>query len=558
MYLGEVKLNRCILCGKEFEAKNKNAKICYDDHYKTCEICGKKFKVNRNYYKQKTCSSKCSKLLRKKNAENTSLKLYGVKNAGYTEESQNKIKATNLQKYGVECTFQSKEVKEKIVKTNIKKYGVPNVNQNEHIKEKVRKTNLERYGDSCVLGHNSSIRSKIDESNLQKYGTKDPGNLPKNIEKRKKTNLERYGKEWYSQTDDFKEKCKETSMKHWGTEHPMKSDIVKDRQSSAYIQKYGYTSAMKSIRIRSKLHNSVKERYGVDWPCQLPQCIEASGHKISKLNKQFGELLNKNEISFEFEYNIENKSYDFKIIDSNILIELNPTWSHTTENTKFGGLNKSYHKDKTVLAEKYGFRCICIWDWDNWDKLINLLKPKSKIGARKLHIKDVSLSEASKFLNLYHLQGTCKGQNIIVGLYDDENLIQLMSFGKPRYTSKYEYELLRLCTHPNYAVIGGSEKLFKHFCNIYVPNSIVSYCDRSKFSGYVYNKLNFSLDVWNEPSCHWSYGSKHITDNLLRQRGYDQLFGTNYGKGTDNKSLMIKRQWLPVYDCGQARYSWRN
>ena len=26
-----------------------------------------------------------------------------------------------------------------------------------------------------------------------------------------------------------------------------------------------------------------------------------------------------------------------------------------------------------------------------------------------------------------------------------------------------------------------------------------------------------------------------IIDNLLRQRGFDQLFGTNYGKGTSNE-----------------------
>ena len=42
------------------------------------------------------------------------------------------------------------------------------------------------------------------------------------------------------------------------------------------------------------------------------------------------------------------------------------------------------------------------------------------------------------------------------------------------------------------------------------------------------------------PSKHWYHlnSKRHITDNLLRQRGYDQLFNTNYGKNTSNKDLI--------------------
>ena len=46
----------------------------------------------------------------------------------------------------------------------------------------------------------------------------------------------------------------------------------------------------------------------------------------------------------------------------------------------------------------------------------------------------------------------------------------------------------------------------------------------------------------------------HITDNLLRQRSYDQLFKTNYDKGTSNKELMLKNGFVEIYDCGQSTY----
>ena len=56
----------------------------------------------------------------------------------------------------------------------------------------------------------------------------------------------------------------------------------------------------------------------------------------------------------------------------------------------------------------------------------------------------------------------------------------------------------------------------------------------------------------------WSKHEEHVTANLLRQRGYDQLFKTNYGKGSDNEQLMLENGWLPVYDCGMKVFEYRN
>ena len=106
-------------------------------------------------------------------------------------------------------------------------------------------------------------------------------------------------------------------------------------------------------------------------------------------------------------------------------------------------------------------------------------------------------------------------------------------------------------------MVGGSNKLFKYFVRNYTPKSIISYCDMSKFSGQVYGELGFKLLRFNPPSLHWCKGkTKHITDNLLRQIGFDQLFNTNYGKGTSNYDLMIQHKWFGVYDCGQNTYIW--
>ena len=44
---------------------------------------------------------------------------------------------------------------------------------------------------------------------------------------------------------------------------------------------------------------------------------------------------------------------------------------------------------------------------------------------------------------------------------------------------------------------------------------------------------------------------RHITDNLLRQRGFDQLHNTNFGKGNSNEELMKEYGYVEIYDCGQ-------
>ena len=248
------------------------------------------------------------------------------------------------------------------------------------------------------------------------------------------------------------------------------------------------------------------------------------------------------------------------MLDSNILIEIDPTYTHNVVGNHWNnsGIDKNYHIDKTHMATKHNYRCIHVFDWDDADAIISLCKPKKQIYGRCCDIHAVPLKDVIEFLNLYHIQHTCRGQLYYYGLYYNNQLVEVMTFGKSRYSRKYEYELLRLCTRPNYKVVGGASKLFKRFIHEHNPQSIVSYCDVSKFSGDVYEKLGMKLDHTTPPQEIWSKGKMKITANLLRARGYDQLFNTNYGKGSSNEQLMIEHGWLPVYDCGQNVYVWHS
>ena len=132
-----------------------------------------------------------------------------------------------------------------------------------------------------------------------------------------------------------------------------------------------------------------------------------------------------------------------------------------------------------------------------------------------------------------------------------------MTFGKPRYSLTADYELIRYCS--SCTVIDGAEKIFKYFLKTYNPEFVVSYCDTAKFAGNVYSKLGFEY-ITSTLSHHWfNFKTKqHILDSLLRKRGFDQLFNTNFGKGTSNSDLMIQHGFVEVVDSGQSTYMYKN
>lgn len=304
-----------------------------------------------------------------------------------------------------------------------------------------------------------------------------------------------------------------------------------------------------------KARQTCLERYGVEWACQRQEA-RLKGQN-SSANIEFEKLLKENNIKYEREFPIGSYNYDFKI--GKYLIEVDP---YATHNATWGIRNNppkssNYHKQKSDLAKEKGYFCVHSFDWDDAKKVISLLQPKDQIGARECEVREVTKEAAKAFINYYHLQDYAQ-DTIRLGLYYKNDLVSIMTFGKPRYNKKYDYELIRYCTSLN--ITGGSEKLFKHFVKTHKPRSVVSYCDESKFTGNTYIKLGFELVSTGRPSKHW-YNPKtqqHITDNLLRQRGFDQLFKTDYGKGTSNEALMLEAGFVEIYDCGQATYVWHN
>lgn len=532
---GKVLKPKVIKPKREKKVKLPKIKDTRKGHYYNNGVITKKIKegddIPEGFVKGMLLSDEL-KQKRSAKAKETFLKKYGVDNPSKSKEIYDKVRKTNLERYGVECSAQAEVVKEKIKESNLKKYGVECSFQAEVVKDKIKATSLERYGVDNP-SKSDIIKNRIVESNRKNLGVDYPMQSRDVLDKSRVTSLQKYGTEYPNQSDIVKQHIRESNMEKYGVEHPAQSDMIK-RQTII----------------------TNRERYGVDYTCLIYQGKLVGND--STYNRSFAKLLDNNSISYEREFLLQKYSYDFKV--GNVLIEINPTATHNTHFSPYGEcrIGKTYHKDKSKLAKDNGYHVIHVFDWDDTDKVLRLLKSRETVYARKCVVKVVDYRDTNEYLSSNHLQGTCKGQEIRLGLYYNNQLVSLMSFGKSRFNKNYEYELLRYCASHN--VVGGAEKLFKYFVDKYKPKSIVSYCDTSKFSGKVYDTLGFKYVKTNSPRKHW-YSKKekrHITDGLLIWQGYDRLFKENHGKGTSNEELILARGYLPVYDCGQSTYTWEN
>lgn len=552
-----------------------------------CKNCGKEFNLNKvqelNYTKYNKlvqyCNEECGKELIKQYLETTNLKReliakeLGISISTYetlakkynlkrTKEQIAKLKVQNMQttmqeKYGITNAMEKKEFRQAISNT----YSNQTREEKQEKVKRIKQTKLEKYGDENY--HNIE---QAKQTMQEKYGVQIGYQTEKSVQNRIKSSMEKYGVDNPFKSREVHKLARQRMKEKYGVEYGYKSKIIRNKINESIKEKYGVDNIMHSSKYQRKVKQTMFDKYKVTSGFLTPNAIKS--HKqgtISKINKKCAEELKQiTDKQIKLEKPIFKYIYDIQL-GENILIDINPTISHNVyisypyllkvvkDNIP---VSKEYHLDRLKIAVENGYDLISVFDWDDWEKIKYLLQDKETLYARKLEIKEVDKKECNEFLNNYHLQNSCNGQEIRLGLYKDNELIEIMTFGKPRYNKNYEWELLRLCTKPEYKVVGGAEKLFKHFIELVNPKSIISYCDNSKFSGEVYTRLGFTQKGKPSPSLHWSKGSEHITDNLLRQRGFDQLFNTNYGKGTSNEELMIEHGWLPIYDCGQMTFIW--
>ena len=254
--------------------------------------------------------------------------------------------------------------------------------------------------------------------------------------------------------------------------------------------------------------------------------------------------------------------------EKNVAIEFNGNYWHD-ENHK----SKDYHFNKFKLCKDKNIRLVSIYesDWYNkHDNIISLLKNifiDSKIVyARNCTISKLDYKTKSAFINEYHFYGDSNQGTISYGLYYNDELVSVMSFGKLRgqnklHNNKDHYELVRFVTKDNVRVTGGASKLFKKFISEYHPVYIICYSDNDFFTGETYNKLGFKLKSLGESiDYQWVKGTKSLSRyecmaNKLLEK-YPKYRNINI-VGSVEDYIMHDLGYSKLYRCGNSIWEYK-
>lgn len=414
--------------------------------------------------------------------------------------------------------------------------------------------NKRTYCSKSCANHDPLVISRMiisqNKTFNEKYGSH-PMNTRSTKENLKASIQKKYGVDWISKSDGWSESMKRTKKERYGDENYTN----REKSKITCIEKYGVDNPLKSMRIKNNILETKKSNH---FQFLQDKCIidnikllfTIDEYKGYHFDNKYKFQCNKCNYIFETDvYNLESlycekcdpdkkktiensifnfltsltpqilikrhdrtllygKELDFLLPDKKTAIELNGLYWHSENGNK---INKQYHLNKTKGCSFHGIRLIHIFEneWRDNPELVKsvirtILKCNTNIiYARNCILKEVSIKEKNIFLDENHLQGNDKS-TIKVGLYNNENLVSIMTFRKTsRFDKSVEWELSRFCNLKNSIVVGGASKLFNYFLKTYFPKSIVSYNDRRYFSGDLYPKLGFRFISNTVPSYHY-------------------------------------------------------
>ena len=622
-------LRTCILCGESFRSSGTKRNICYNDHIVACEICGKEFHIGPpDYQYKRTCSAKCAAELRARELESeygvrsslqkpeviakikkTNLDRYGVENPLSSPEIREQIKATCVSKYGVEFATQSDSMKSKSRKTCLERYGVEVASQNEDIKQKIANTNLEKYGVDNIF-KSDDFRIYMKRLMQDRYGVDYYTQTEDFKQKQSESWDKKYGgNPWSSKS--VRDKCNCTNLKLYGDIWPQRTSKIKQKQLDSYIQhradsiqdpvaRENYLNFKKDPQKYIEEHSNlgipisnIAEELGYSDGTLLYDYIHKHGldsvlrwSGMSKMEQEVLDFIHQLDNTIEVKIHdrtvIYPKELDLYLPKYKLGIECNPTITHNSTyvlGNALGGLNVpptplNYHAIKTDMCQQKGIQLFHIfgYEWTNHKQVIlsmirNLLnKNIHKYYARNLSLKEVSYNDSILFLDANHRQGSAMS-SIRLGLYEGNELISLMTFGKVRTTigdlksrNRGTVELIRFCNKLNTTVVGGASKLFKYFVSNYSFDKVISFSDKAHTKGNLYTILGFHFVHSSEPGYVWVNLATNLYFNRVscQKHKLPKLFNQpNLDiENQTEQQIMSSKGFVQVFDSGTIRWEY--
>lgn len=409
-------------------------------------------------------------------------------------------------------------------------------------------------------------------------------------QKHKQSMLLSHGTEYALQNNKCKQKQEQTLFDKYGISNPMESDIFRDKIKQTKLKKYGNENYHNIDKLHDNVYNKFlewnhliplfdrKDFNGVDnvkykFKCNkcnrilnvsvdngyIPSCKSCNTNTISS-----GELELYEFIKSIYDGNIitndrsilMGKEIDIYLPDIKLAIEYNGIYWHSDLR---GNKNKYYHLNKTESCSEVDVKLIHVFEHE-WlykkdiikSMISSMVGNNDRIYARKCTINDIGVDIKNDFLSTYHIQSYGRS-SIKLGLFHEDELLSVMTFGKSRFDTKYKWEIIRFACKSNITVVGGASKLLKHFIKIYNPESIVTYSDRRFGDGAVYEKIGFKFIKSTSPSYYYVKGM-NVYSRFQFQKHKLKFKLNEYDDNLSEWDNMIQNGYDRIWNCGNNKY----
>jgi len=318
----------------------------------------------------------------------------------------------------------------------------------------------------------------------------------------------------------------------------------------------------------NKCNNIIKITKSTGTPvANCDKCNPAVVQKSKEQRKVYEFLQNfSNSLKYNDRSILKNKEIDIYDFNNKIAIEYDGLYYHSSGYpfiSHLRNIDKDYHLNKTEECENNNIKLFHIFEneWTNkktkiiWQSMLsNSLGKSSRIFARKTEVKEVGAKSAKIFLENNHLQGHCNS-SIKIGLYFNSELVSLMTFGKPRFNKKYQWELIRFTNKINISVIGGASKIMKYFERTYHPENIISYANRRWSTGNLYEKIGFNFLTNTPPNFFYFQANvKELIPRYKMQKHKLKDMFNNYDNKLSAEKNIYNNKFRKIYDCGNKLY----
>ena len=354
---------------------------------------------------------------------------------------------------------------------------------------------------------------------------------------------------------------KETCIEKYGVDNPAKTEEVKQKIKDVFLDKYGVeniSSLRKSEEPKIKVDKKETKKIILK-PTIIFDKNETGFSQGEKEVLEFIKTFYTGSIIENDKELISPLELDIVVPDKKIAIEFDGVYWHSVQ----AGKDENYHLNKTNLCNEKGYRLLHIFE-DEWvfkrDIVNSIIKISlgfvdNKIYARKCIIKEITSKEANVFYNENHIQGGI-GSSVNIGLFYNDELVSCLSFAKPRFSTKYNWEITRFANRLNTSVIGGFSKLFKYFTKNY-NGSIITYSDKRLFNGSIYRNNGFTELNSSKPSYFYIRNDIVRHSRVSFQKHKLSALLEEFDENLTEKENMRNNGYCWIYDCGNYVFEYR-